>query len=260
VYRENHFSKKLVINTMGYLSGLGEMIVYEIYNLINPSELIVVKSPHEETALGYDNIGNILKNIKTGVYLNKLVTLSSEDSRTHQLRHFSQKKVNLNVQYLNNEHAQSKGIPIRFENLLMPKINFKSIIELIKAVKSGQFQKVANLPLSEQDKLGNVTCVDLNEPHQSDMRIVLIGAWMPKTSESDMQSDPELFRVFGLGFGLEGSIYFSREQIESSLAPNIDLKHESAQLRGLLSEGIDFEKNFYLVNELSLIDLELEHG
>lgn len=80
------------------------------------------------------------------------------------------------------------------------------------------------------------------------MRILLIGAWMPETSESDMQSDSELFRVFGLGFGLEGNIYFSREQIESVLSPSIDLKHESAQLRGLLSEGIDFEKNFYLVN------------
>jgi len=29
---------------MGYLSGLGEMIIYEIYNLVNPSEIIVLGS------------------------------------------------------------------------------------------------------------------------------------------------------------------------------------------------------------------------
>jgi polynucleotide 5'-kinase involved in rRNA processing len=37
IYREKYFSKKLVINTMGYLSGVGEMVIYEIYHLINPS-------------------------------------------------------------------------------------------------------------------------------------------------------------------------------------------------------------------------------
>ncbi len=142
----------------------------------------------------------------------------------------------------------------------MPKRNFKSIIELIKAIKSGQFQKVSNLQLLKQDKLGNVAKVDLAEANQSDMRIVLIGEWMSHSSGSEMQKEPELFRVFGLGFGLEGNIYFSREQIESVLSPKIELKHEATQLRGLLSEGIDFEKNFYLVNELSLIDLELEYG
>jgi hypothetical protein len=31
-------------------------------------------------------------------------------------------------------------------------------------------------------------------------------------------------------------------------------------LTGILSEGVDFEKNFYLINELSLIDYELMHG
>jgi len=29
---------------MGYLNGLGEMVIYEIYNLINPSEIIVLNS------------------------------------------------------------------------------------------------------------------------------------------------------------------------------------------------------------------------
>ena len=92
-------------------------------------------------------MGNILRNIKTGTYLSKLLTLSAEDPMTNQLRQFSQKKVNLNVQNLSNEHAQGKGIPVRFENLLTLKRNFKSIIELIKAIKREEFQKASNLPL-----------------------------------------------------------------------------------------------------------------
>lgn len=77
IYREKYFSKKLVINTMGYLSGVGEMIIYEIYHLINPSEVIVINSPQTENAPGYDNIGNIMKNIRTGNYLSKLLTLGA---------------------------------------------------------------------------------------------------------------------------------------------------------------------------------------
>ncbi len=116
----------------------------------------MINSLQSENGAGYDNIGNIIKNIRTGNYLSKLLTFGAEDPTMNQLKQFSQKKVNLNVQYVSNDHAQGKGIPIRFENLLMGKRKFKSIIELIKAIKKGNFQKATNLPLTQQDKLGNV--------------------------------------------------------------------------------------------------------
>lgn len=123
---------------MGYLSGVGEMALYEIYHLINPSEIIVLNSQSENT-ISSDNISNIIRNLKTGNYLGKLLTLSSSDTKLHELRQFNQKKLNLNIQYLFNEHAQGKGIPIRFENLLMYKKNIKSIVELIRAIKRSDF-------------------------------------------------------------------------------------------------------------------------
>ncbi len=79
---------------------------------------------------------------------------------------------------MNNYHAQVKSIPIRFENLLMGKRNFKSIIELIKAIKKGEFQKATNMQLLKQDKLGNVVKIVSSASNQSDMRIVLIGKWI----------------------------------------------------------------------------------
>ena len=43
---------------------------------------------------------------------------------------------------MKNEHAQGKGIPIRFENLLTQKKNFKNIIELIQSIKNKELQKI----------------------------------------------------------------------------------------------------------------------
>ena len=56
------------------------MIIYEIYNLINPSEIIVMTLESESYNNNSEgNISNILHNIKTGVYLKKLLTNSSAD-------------------------------------------------------------------------------------------------------------------------------------------------------------------------------------
>lgn len=60
---------------MGYLSGLGEMIIYEIYNLVNPSEIIVLNSGNEQQT--NDSLSSILYHIKSGSYLNKLLTINS---------------------------------------------------------------------------------------------------------------------------------------------------------------------------------------
>ena len=61
---------------MGYLSGLGEMIIYEIYHLINPSEIIILNFQQQNNTEN-DNVSSILWNLKTGNYLSKLLTISS---------------------------------------------------------------------------------------------------------------------------------------------------------------------------------------
>lgn len=119
---------------MGYLSGLGEMIIYEIYSLVNPSEIIVLISGNEQQQ-GNDNLASILYHIKAGSYLNKLLTVSSSENSQRGIRRFNEKKLNLNVQYLTNIHAQGKGIPIRFESLLLYKKSFKNILDLIQSIQ-----------------------------------------------------------------------------------------------------------------------------
>lgn len=72
---------------MGYLSGLGEMIIYEIYNLVNPSEIIVLNSGNEQQ--GNDNLSSILYHIKAGSYLNKLLTASPLSNNQRGIRKFN---------------------------------------------------------------------------------------------------------------------------------------------------------------------------
>lgn len=42
------------------------------------------------------------------------------------------------------------------------------------------------------------------------MRIVLIGKWVEPAQNTESQ---KLFRVFGIGFGYEGAVYYSQKQI-----------------------------------------------
>lgn len=161
---------------MGYLSGLGEMIIYEIYNLVNPSEIIVLNYGNDKQSS--DNLSGILYHIKTGSYLNKLLTLSSSEFSQKGIRRFNEKKLNLNIQYLTNIHAQGKGIPIRFESIILHKKSFKNILELIQSIKNKEMQKILNLNIYEQDKLGNIVQLNKYEKNHGDMRIVLIGKWI----------------------------------------------------------------------------------
>jgi polynucleotide 5'-kinase involved in rRNA processing len=67
-YRDIWFTKKLIVNTMGYTTGLGEFLIYEIYQIIQPKSIIVLQLPNPTS----DSLKNIVHNIKTGSYISKL--------------------------------------------------------------------------------------------------------------------------------------------------------------------------------------------
>lgn len=52
---------------MGYLTGLGEFLLYEIYQIVKPKTIIALQSNGEKYQLN-----NILQNIKSGDYVNRL--------------------------------------------------------------------------------------------------------------------------------------------------------------------------------------------
>jgi polynucleotide 5'-kinase involved in rRNA processing len=59
-YREVWFGKRLVVNTMGYTTGLGEFLLYEIYQIIKPKVVLVLK-PSQMSP--YDPIKKIMANL-----------------------------------------------------------------------------------------------------------------------------------------------------------------------------------------------------
>lgn len=64
---------------MGYLTGLGEMILYEIYNLINPKEIVVINAEQDSIKSKDNSIAGILHHIRTGSYLSRLLLNENEE-------------------------------------------------------------------------------------------------------------------------------------------------------------------------------------
>lgn len=67
------------------------------------------------------------------------------------------------------------------------------------------------------------------------MRIIILGRFL----------DKNVTEVEGLGYGWEDRVYFDPCLIDEG---NVDI--------GVVSEGIDFERIFYQINEKNLINLE----
>ena len=42
LYKEKYFTHSLIINTMGYLTGIGEILFYEIFDIIKPTKILVM--------------------------------------------------------------------------------------------------------------------------------------------------------------------------------------------------------------------------
>jgi polynucleotide 5'-kinase involved in rRNA processing len=57
---------------MGYITGLGEILLYEIYNIINPTEIIVLSNDRWPQSKE-ENLDNILFKIKSGQYYKNLL-------------------------------------------------------------------------------------------------------------------------------------------------------------------------------------------
>lgn len=47
-YKQKYFTSGLIVNTMGYLTGIGELAVYEAYNIIKPQKILAMSSGNQE--------------------------------------------------------------------------------------------------------------------------------------------------------------------------------------------------------------------
>lgn len=80
-----------------------------------------------------------------------------------------------------------------------------------------------------------VTQIEFCTKINTEMRVVLLGRFWRLG----------LFQVMGVAYGWEGDLYYDQQMLDTT----------SIQV-GLLSDGIDFEKSFYLISEAKLIELE----
>lgn len=47
IFRAKYFTHVLLVNTMGYLTGFGEMIMKQIYEIVDPTEVLFLSKQHE---------------------------------------------------------------------------------------------------------------------------------------------------------------------------------------------------------------------
>ncbi len=89
---------------MGYTTGLGEFLIYEIYEIIKPQAIIVLQNPHSNSN---DNMRTIVRNLQNGEYISKLYMSEKTEQRF---------PTTTNIHYYENNHAFSKkSTPCRFE-------------------------------------------------------------------------------------------------------------------------------------------------
>ena len=81
---------------MGYTTGLGEFLIYELYQIIKPKQILILSPPNHPP----NNLTNIIRNLKSGQYLQKLyinkspenIQFSSTEFYNYQNAHCSSKK------------------------------------------------------------------------------------------------------------------------------------------------------------------------
>lgn len=101
MHRNSCFTANLVVNTMGYLTGVGELILYEIYSVIRPRNVLVL-----ESAAGQDwTVGSVRACIEYGTYANRL--LFSNPANTAS-------KTSTKITKYKNEFAMQKSSSRRF--------------------------------------------------------------------------------------------------------------------------------------------------
>jgi hypothetical protein len=57
---------------MGYTTGLGEYLIYELFDIIKPQGLMVMRLS-QKVSSQFDSMRGIIKNIETGTYIKKLL-------------------------------------------------------------------------------------------------------------------------------------------------------------------------------------------
>ena len=86
----------LVVNTMGYTSGMGELLLYEIYQIVKPNRILAMEGNSSSP------VSHILDSIRGQHYVKRLFFTS--DSNGHYC----------SIDYFRNNKARSKGEPERF--------------------------------------------------------------------------------------------------------------------------------------------------
>lgn len=76
IYEEHYFTHTLILNTMGYLTAMGELLFYELFQLVKPEKVFVMSTPNSIQ----QPIDTIQYNINSGKYLERLYFSQGENN------------------------------------------------------------------------------------------------------------------------------------------------------------------------------------
>lgn len=77
-YKQNYYTYGLVVNTMGYLTGVGELLIYEAFNIVKPHRVQAMKSGDKQDWV----VDNLLDCLKNGNYIERLHFGGQQNTKT----------------------------------------------------------------------------------------------------------------------------------------------------------------------------------
>jgi hypothetical protein len=217
LYRRNYFGKKLIINTMGYTTGLGEFLLYEIFEIVKPLNVLVLRQPQSG-----NDMKTIVSNLNSGHYIQKLHLSPAQEER-----HAS----STSILYYDNNRASSKKGTTRFEKIFeVGNRTVGHLCDLLELIRHSQcpfspdrlhFKTRKEVSIYEQSKhqkavLDGTEAVHyrfLDEDECVDMRLIVLGTMLQEEQlegvlvSNNQTKSSGLFDVQGLGFCFQGQIY-----------------------------------------------------
>jgi hypothetical protein len=197
-HRENYFGSALVINTMGYLTGLGEIILYELFNIVQPTNTL------------------LLSNQKNDGQLESIALHLASGNYTERLHLFNKDTLKEPCSFLKvlNSHATVKHhAPESKSKSYEAAIGINNIKELLLNRKRFLLE---NFEFVYQGRDGGIERLPFDSDF-TDLQLVVV-----------CQQDGELLRFISLGYGIHNKIYLPNNQ-PSTTAKLLCLRSEQVE-------------------------------
>lgn len=129
-YRQQLFRYKLVVNTMGYTTGVGELLLYELFHIVQAPSVLAMQTAQREK---YSNVEAVLAQLDCGQYVGRL-HLSQKEGEERQA-------ASVKIWQLVNEYAKNKKEKARLQrHFEVEGQKIDDISTLLKLIKTSHYK------------------------------------------------------------------------------------------------------------------------